>query len=636
MAVPITGDDGCKRAKLIVVKQKGCGWRNRNDFFPERTDIQSFSKAEIGRRKISLSPILIMLFILFLLKLITESFKTRTRVKFKTREKTKNKAQGILHLKSGWIFDNIIKPWHFVPFNVYNAYPFLPQETSLYCQNERQIPASGNMQFEGARFATFATFPHVPGIFATRLAEAGFYYSGSGNEVVCFSCGVRYSSWRHHDSAFEIHKRISPNCSFISDEAVKRKEGNQNIDESVDNKIKEEKICQNASAETSSGNTTSLHDKIQRDKNYKDFVSGTSQLSYPTDSRLNAETVVTHGILTNNNQNLVSTSKREQQVQKSGATTTGNELKESNSRSALLMEGTSSSELLEIGMCLDKAKYPKYAIRSKRLDSFKQWPSYLTQTPEEMTAAGFFFTGIEDHCRCFFCGGGLRNWEPDDQPWTEHARWYSNCAFVRQIKGETFIDEVQSNGYQPVLQESEDLVNKNTCSKRPDLSTTDKAQVTNDFSAHPGVLFVSEFGYSESVIKKAFDLLQTAGTKVITGTTLLEAILQMEEHTTRHESNNTLKMGQAEQSELSSREKAPIEKPETTLDPELELSIRSLEEENQNLKDQQTCKICLDEPIAIVFLPCGHMASCANCAPALRKCPICRVFIKGTVKAIMC
>ncbi|XP_052080550.1 E3 ubiquitin-protein ligase XIAP-like [Mytilus californianus] len=625
MAVPITWEDVCKQKKLIIVKQKGCGVRTRNELSLKRTDIQFISKTEIEKRQSSLSPILIMLFILFLLKLITKSFKARTKMKFKTIEKTRKESQGKLHVKLGWIFDNIIKPWRYVPCNVYQTYPFLPEETSSYCQNGGQLQASTNMQFEGARFATFATFPHIPGIFATRLAEAGFYYTGSGNEVVCFSCGVTYSCWRHHDSAFEIHKRISPNCPFISDETVKHNEGNQNIGGSGDNKIKEEKNYQNASAATSSGNTFSPHDKTQRNKNDKDSVSGTSIISNPTESRSNAETVATHGILTNSNQNLVSTSKREQKVQKSDATSTGNKLKESTS---LLMEGTPSSELLEIGVCFDKAKYPKYAIRSNRLDSFNHWPSYLTQTPEEMATAGFFFTGIEDHCRCFFCGGGLRNWEPEDQPWTEHARWYPKCAFVRQIKGEKFIDDVQSNGYQPILQESGEL---NLCSRRPDLTSTGKNQVTDHFSTHPAVLSVKEFGYSESLIKKAFDLLQTAGTKVITGTTLFEAILMMEENTTRHESNNTLKMEQAEQSDLSSNEK-----PETTVDPEFELSIRSLEEENQNLKDQQTCKICLDEPIAIVFLPCGHMASCANCAPALRRCPICRVFIKGTVKAIMC
>ncbi|VDI68390.1 baculoviral IAP repeat-containing protein 2/3 [Mytilus galloprovincialis] len=628
MAIPLSGDDVYERKKLTTTKQKKCVAQNRNELCTKWGDLQYSTNTEIGCRKISLCPILTVLFIIFLFKLTNESFNARTKVKFKTSEKAKKQVQGILHLKSGWIFDNLIKPLRNFPCNEYQVHPFLPKETSSYCQNDGQLLPSTHMQFEGARFATFSTFPHIPGIFATRLAEAGFYYSGSGNEVVCFSCGVRYNSWKRHDSAFEIHKRISPNCSFLSDERVKHNLGNQNMGGSVDNKTKKEEHYQSARAATRSDNTSSPHDTMQHDKNYNDLASGPSHVRNPTDSRLNAETVASRGIFTNTTENMVSTPKREQKVKKSNATSTGNEFKESTS---LLMEGTQSSELLEIGVCLDKAKYQKYVIRSKRLDSFKHWPSYLTQTPEDMATAGFFFTGIEDHCRCFFCGGGLRNWEPGDQPWVEHARWYQNCVFVGESKGEKFIDEVQSNGYQSILQESENL-----CSRRSDLTTTDKNQVTNDFRIHPAVLSVKEFGYSEMVIKKAFELLQAEGTKVVTGTTLLEAIFQIEDNTTRHESNNTLNMGQAEQPELSSREKAPKEKSETTLDPELELSIRGLEEENQNLKDQQTCKICLDKPIAIVFLPCGHMASCANCAPALRRCPICRVFIKGTVKAIMC
>ena len=26
-------------------------------------------------------------------------------------------------------------------------------------------------------------------------------------------------------------------------------------------------------------------------------------------------------------------------------------------------------------------------------------------------------SGYGDYVRCFFCGGGLRNWEPGDDPW---------------------------------------------------------------------------------------------------------------------------------------------------------------------------------------------------------------------------
>lgn len=64
-------------------------------------------------------------------------------------------------------------------------------------------------------------------------------------------------------------------------------------------------------------------------------------------------------------------------------------------------------------------------------------------------------------------------------------------------------------------------------------------------------------------------------------------------------------------------------------------SITSVKEENQNLRDQQTCKICLKEPVSILFLPCGHLVSCVNCAPMFRRCPICRKFINGTVKTFL-
>lgn len=52
-------------------------------------------------------------------------------------------------------------------------------------------------------------------------------------------------------------------------------------------------------------------------------------------------------------------------------------------------------------------------------------------------------TGLSDHVRCFHCGNGLRNWEKDDIPWNEHARWYPECSYVLLKKGQDFIDKVR-------------------------------------------------------------------------------------------------------------------------------------------------------------------------------------------------
>lgn len=51
-------------------------------------------------------------------------------------------------------------------------------------------------------------------------------------------------------------------------------------------------------------------------------------------------------------------------------------------------------------------------------------------------------TGKGDQTICFHCGGGLKDWEESDEPWVEHARWFSKCNFVLLTKGKTFVDEV--------------------------------------------------------------------------------------------------------------------------------------------------------------------------------------------------
>jgi len=50
------------------------------------------------------------------------------------------------------------------------------------------------------------------------------------------------------------------------------------------------------------------------------------------------------------------------------------------------------------------------------------------------------------------------------------------------------------------------------------------------------------------------------------------------------------------------------------------------------------CALCLDAPVSIVFVPCGHMAVCGDCSKSLGNrapCPICRKTIKHMQKVFM-
>ncbi|CAM4576115.1 unnamed protein product [Leuciscus chuanchicus] len=63
--------------------------------------------------------------------------------------------------------------------------------------------------------------------------------------------------------------------------------------------------------------------------------------------------------------------------------------------------------------------------------------------------------------------------------------------------------------------------------------------------------------------------------------------------------------------------------------PSQDLSDLPMEEQLRRLQEERTCKVCMGKEVNIVFIPCGHLVVCKECAPSLRKCPICRGLVKG-------
>lgn len=48
-----------------------------------------------------------------------------------------------------------------------------------------------------------------------QLARAGFFYSGFGDKVVCFSCDLKLYNWEKTDDPWIEHYRNSSNCLFL-------------------------------------------------------------------------------------------------------------------------------------------------------------------------------------------------------------------------------------------------------------------------------------------------------------------------------------------------------------------------------------------------------------------------------------
>lgn len=90
-----------------------------------------------------------------------------------------------------------------------------------------------------------------------------------------------------------------------------------------------------------------------------------------------------------------------------------------------------------------KPDFPEFENNNFRLKSFEKWTEESKPTPQQMSEAGFFFTGKEDRVICFNCGGGLKDWEKEDDPWEQHALWYYDCSHLRTIKSLRYIETVK-------------------------------------------------------------------------------------------------------------------------------------------------------------------------------------------------
>lgn len=52
-------------------------------------------------------------------------------------------------------------------------------------------------------------------------------------------------------------------------------------------------------------------------------------------------------------------------------------------------------------------------------------------------------------------------------------------------------------------------------------------------------------------------------------------------------------------------------------------------------KDARMCKICYNSELRMVFMPCGHLIACAECAKAMKICAVCRQPVKASVQAFI-
>lgn len=84
---------------------------------------------------------------------------------------------------------------------------------SLFIQ--RKSPVHTDKITLESRMKTFEDWPVQISQTPKELAEAGFFYTGRGDKVLCFHCGLGLHSWMRNDDVWNMHAKFNAKCEFL-------------------------------------------------------------------------------------------------------------------------------------------------------------------------------------------------------------------------------------------------------------------------------------------------------------------------------------------------------------------------------------------------------------------------------------
>ncbi|KAL1131911.1 hypothetical protein AAG570_011522 [Ranatra chinensis] len=303
------------------------------------------------------------------------------------------------------------------------------------------------MNYEESRLRSFENWPTNAAVDARRIAKAGFYYMGQGLEVQCFSCGVRIADWNYGDKVMARHRVLDPGCPFVINPT---QSGNVPL-------VNDSRRIVTSQSDVNSSQRSSLsiptHSRSARLRSFSNwpipFIVSPEQLSqsgfFYTQLGDKVQCAYCNVLVERwepgdepdieHVRHFPECPYMNRSSTEVTSPNAGINIRDFNTTGGL-------ATLKELGIQSHRVpRHPKFATYESRHQTYCTWPKTLSQKPEDLADAGFFFTGQRDQVRCFHCDGGLKRWEKSDIPWQEHARWFPNCGFLLLVKGQQFVDE---------------------------------------------------------------------------------------------------------------------------------------------------------------------------------------------------
>ncbi|KAH3739598.1 hypothetical protein DPMN_046252 [Dreissena polymorpha] len=314
---------------------------------------------------------------------------------------------------------------------------------------------------------------------------------------------------------------------------------------------------------------------------------------------------------------------------------------------------------------ITEPKYRDWADEHTRLRSYNEWPAQMRQTPQDLAAAGLLYMGQGDRCKCYWCGGELHDWDPEDLPWVEHAKWFSQCGFVRQQMGEQFVinvnngvtANVESPSNQEFLRRPHVLaaLNDYRYTREQVLEALHTYGVLNLVTAQDIRKYVEELTQKRQVAQMHARLTETVtfansrpSSHLVNGSDSSFAVSAGGQQVAQPSddagaSNGQLRIedmamegvGESNTGSINNRrlQNLSLNTNSSSLSSaSIPSDVDYFVKENEKLKEQRVCKVCMDREVCVTFLPCRHLATCEECAKSISTCPNCRSAVESKVK----
>lgn len=298
------------------------------------------------------------------------------------------------------------------------------------------------------------------------------------------------------------------------------------------------------------------------------------------------------------------------------------------------MASASGLSAVERNEILRKLKDEKIRIRT-----FRKWPLNINfMLIQDMAKYGFFYYNVQDCVQCAYCLGIIGNWMVGDDVAEEHARLMPNCPFVLglpvgnipknpddvvifpKVKKDRIRDEestIATNcGIYINKKEPKHLGYTNVVKRKQTFNQFPRGIGINiEYLANAGFIYRD---YSDVVICFHCDG-QLKGWKA-NHDPWIEHKRWFPECYFIHKIE-MLSLVDVKQLDDESGFIQLKQIENVISDP---VSIKDIENTEDNNYVKLPCKVCLINQCEVVILPCGHIAICRRCSEHTKDCPVCR------------